>query len=63
MTVIYIDDPTDAERELLRALTDGGVAEYTEKQPSAEVCPTKGSDGTYYATHELHGPRYIEAVL
>ena len=63
MKLIYVDNPTDEERELVWALAIGGLVEAVERRGVAEVCPVEGSDGKWYTRRELHGTSYMEVVL
>ncbi len=56
--MIVVEKPTDKELEHIYDLARGGEAIVEVKNPIAEVAPTQGADGGYWATYERHGEPY-----
>ena len=63
MSVIYIDNPSDEERELVWALVVGGLVAAVSRQGFGEVCPTKDAAGKWWAQRKVVGTPYMEVVL
>ncbi len=56
--MLVVDKPTGEELEHIYDLVRIGAAHVDIKNPVAEVAPTLGGDGNYWAKYELHGDPY-----